>query len=96
MPDFERLQWKDLKDKHAKAIRDKKIVFRKELGPTLDKMVQKIKKEGPKAGSDLAEDVIDICDAYQKAIKGMGDPAERELRERLGMIKAKAAIMSKH
>src|SRR5215213_8119457 len=96
MPTFERSQWKKVKDQHAKALSAKKIVFNKDLGPTLDKIEaldQKMRKEGPdkesqKAAKKLAEEADSVAASYQRLIQGkLGDPAESELRGQLGMMR---------
>ncbi len=99
-----RAKWKTAKDKHAAALKAKKIVFAQDLGPLLDKRPPLYKAiRDWKAGSSLAAvkgkyDAIkanaklieSVVKAYQKKITGLGDPAEKELSAVLADIQSDA------
>jgi hypothetical protein len=96
MPSFERTQWKKVKEQHAKALSAKKVVFNKDLGPTLDKIAaldQKIREHGPddetkKALKKLCDEADSTADFYSRSIKGkVGDPAETDLRVQLTLMR---------
>ncbi len=93
-------KWKAAKTKHDAALKAKKITFNKSLGSKLDKRLawyKSIRKY--KAGDSLllvkaqlnsmksnGKEIKTVAEAYQAKIKGMGDPAEKELRSILNTI----------
>jgi hypothetical protein len=96
----QRGKWQAVKTKHAAAIKAKKINFNKNLGALLDKRKGLYKSiRAWKKGDSLlgvranlstlkanAKQIETIVKAYQKAITGLGDPAEKELRQALTKI----------
>lgn len=95
-----RTKWKETKTKHDAVLKAKKITFSKDLGPMLDKRLgyyQSIRKY--KTGDSLllvksqlntiksnGKDIKAAAESYQTKIKGLGDPAEKELRAILTTI----------
>lgn len=96
----QRGKWQAVKTKHAAALKAKKINFSKGLGGLLDKRKGLYKSiRAWKPGTPLlgvranlstlksnAKQIETIVKAYEKAITGLGDPAEKELRQALGKI----------
>jgi hypothetical protein len=90
-------KWKTLKDKHAAALKAKKITFKEDLGPLLDKRPPLYKTvRSWKAGGSLspvkaamksiasnAKEIETVVKSYKVKIVGLGDPAEKELRKAL-------------
>ena len=97
-------KWKAAKTKHDAALKAKKITFSKSLGAKLDKrpaMYKTVKKY--KTGDSLllikaqlnsikanGKEIKTAAESYQTKIKGLGDPAEKELRGVLATIIADA------
>ncbi|MEP7359150.1 MAG: DUF488 domain-containing protein, partial [Anaerolineales bacterium] len=87
-----RKAWRRLKTAHEKAIKAKKIQFKQDLGKALDKeetlemkdwKTEEQKLKNIKAIHEQGKVVIKIAEDYLVRIKGMGDPAEKALRENL-------------
>ena len=92
--------WKGIKTKHAAALKAKKISFNEDLGRLLDKRMPLYKTvRNWKAGGSLApvkaafksigsnaKEIETVVKSYKLKIKGLGDPAEKELRAALDDI----------
>ena len=86
-----RSQWSVLKSKHSKAISTKKIDFDGKLGPALDKFQVQVKAVDKLfAAEQVSQPAIQkllttsrplrgIADYYLDKVKGLGNPAEKEL-----------------
>ena len=90
-----RASWKKLKTKYTKVLKEKKITFKQDLGPALDKefalemkdwKTEKQKLANIKAIHTQGKVVKKIAEDYLVKIKGMGDPAEKEMRQELERI----------
>lgn len=95
-----RVKWKTVKDKHAAALKAKGVVFGQDLGPLLDKrpaLYKAIRDWKPggalatvkakyKAINANAKEIERAVKAYQKKIKGLGNPAEAELGAALSAL----------
>ena len=93
-------KWKTLKTKHDGALKAKKIDFNKGLGRLLDKRLPLYKTVRDwKAGTSVsavaasfksigtnAKEIETVMKAYKLKIVGLGNPAEKELREALDDI----------
>lgn len=86
-----RSQWTALKSKHGKAIAAKKLNFDAKLGPALDKYQEPVKAvdklfAAEKVSQPAIQKVLaasqplrNIAEDYLDRVKGLGDPAEKEL-----------------
>jgi hypothetical protein len=86
-----RAQWTALKSKHSKAIAARKIDFSSKLGPALDKyqvpvkavtklfIDEKLNLPAVQKVLVAARPLDQIAQHYLDQVKGMGDPAEKEL-----------------
>lgn len=88
----EHTKWKNLKLKHAQAIKAKGLNFDRDFGPTLDKLVavrDKMDDKSRKATKELSQAAWGIADAYIGQIKAkqLPDPAGKELREFLVVLR---------
>jgi hypothetical protein len=92
MPSPHRTEWHKLKDKHAAALKAKKIVFDKDLGPLLDKLHElrdKMDLASKKTAKEHAKKAAGIVDTYLTRVQGkLGGPEEKELRSRLLLIQS--------
>ena len=93
-------KWKTAKDKHAEALKAKKITFSKDLGPMLDKRIGLYKTiMSFKTGDSIilaraqlnllkanGKDILAAATSYQAKVHGMGNPAEEELTSVLRLI----------
>ncbi len=98
-----RKEWTALKAKHQAAIAAKKLDFNAKLGPALDKyqlavaavtklfVAEKLSQPAVQKALTAARPLEPIAQTYLGRVKGMGDPAEKELTAFLKAIVADCA-----
>ena len=97
----DRVAWGKVKTKYAKELKASKLKFTDKLGPALDKLVAlelkdyktpEQKTAVTQAAARQAKVVKGLAQGYLDKIKGLGDPAEKDLRKQLEKIHTDAAF----
>jgi hypothetical protein len=76
----DRKKWRDVKQKHAAAIKQAKIDFNLGLGKILDRMYDKIGKDDAEA-KKKASDAKKLVTTYLGKLGTLRDPARKDLRD---------------
>ena len=95
-----RAQWSALKSKHKQAIAAKKLNFDAKLGPALDKyqlqvktvnklfVAEKVSLPAIQKLLTTTRPLLPLTDHYLDKVKGLGNPAEKELTTFLATLRA--------